>query len=57
MCLRSCYICGKDIPYSECINISVLVLDRSIDMHKKCCVTIDDFTKIQDYIMGVKHGI
>ena len=52
MYVKSCYICGKEISYLECINIHVLALGKSINIHKRCCVTIDDFIKIHDYIMG-----
>ena len=50
-CIRYCGICGKEILYKECINISVPSEDINVDVHRGCFVTIGDWTKVYDIIM------
>ena len=50
MGIRTCYICGKDISYSECINICIIQKHISINVHKSCLLTINDFTLIHKFI-------
>lgn len=49
--IRYCGICGKEISYDDCINISALSKNIRVDIHRRCFITIADIQKIHEFMM------